>query len=52
MRGGHFKWFDIYLRGENLTGAAYNTFYFKSVGKSFFQRGKPLRLLVGVSVTL
>ena len=49
---GHFKWFDIYLRGENLTGAAYNTFYFKSVGKSFFQRGKPLRLLVGVSVTL
>ena len=42
----------IYVARQNLTGAAYNTFYFKSVGKSFFQRGKPLRLLVGVSVTL
>lgn len=49
---GHFKWFDVYLRGENLTDATYETFYFKSVGKSFFQVGKPLRLTVGLAVNL
>ena len=49
---GHFKWFDIFLRGENLTDSRYAVFYFKSVGKSFFQMSKPLRLTVGVSVSL
>jgi len=36
------------LWGRNLTGADYNTFYFKSVGSSFVQRAKPLQ--VGVTV--
>ena len=46
---GLFRWFDIYLRGENLSGATYNTFYFKSVGNAFFQTCKPLRLTVGLA---
>ena len=49
---GHFKWFDVFLRGENLTASDYAVFYFKSVGKSFFQMSKPLRLTVGLSVSL
>ncbi len=49
---GHFKWFDVFLRGENLTGERFEVFYFKSVGRSFFQIGKPLRLTVGVSVNI
>lgn len=49
---GHFRWFDIFLRGENLTGSQYALFYFKSVGKSFFQMSRPLRLTVGLSVSL
>ena len=49
---GHFKWFDVFLRGENLTDAEYGVFYFKSVGKSFFQMARPLRLTVGLSVSL
>ena len=49
---GHFKWFDVFLRGENLTDADYGVFYFKSVGKSFFQISKPLRLTIGVTVNI
>lgn len=49
---GHFKWFDVFLRGENLTDASYGVFYFKSVGKSFFQMSKPLRLTIGVTVNI
>ena len=49
---GHFKWFDVFLRGENLTDADYGVFYFKSVGKSFFQMSKPLRLTIGVTVNI
>ena len=49
---GHFKWFDVFLRGENLTGERFEVFYFKSVGRSFFQIGKPLRLTVGISVNI
>lgn len=39
---------SVYLRGANLTGTEYDTFYFKSVGNSFFQRGKPFRVTIGV----
>lgn len=49
---GRFKWFDVFLRGENLTGERFEVFYFKSVGRSFFQIGKPLRLTVGISVNI
>lgn len=43
-----FKWFDLYVRGYNLTSEDYCTFYFKSVGNSFLQKGKPFRLEAGV----
>ena len=49
---GRFKRFDVFLRGENLTGERFEVFYFKSVGRSFFQIGKPLRLTVGISVNI
>ena len=45
-----FKWFDLFARGDNLTDTGYDVFYFKSVGNSFFQTGKPARFNVGVSV--
>lgn len=45
-----FKWFDLFFRGENLTGTVYDTFYFMSVGNSFFQRGKPFKWSAGVSI--
>ena len=47
-----FEWFDLFARGENLTGTDYNVFYFKSVGNSFFQTGKPARFTVGVSLDI
>lgn len=43
-----FKWFDLFVRGENITDADYNVFYFKSVGNSFFQTGKPARFSLGL----
>lgn len=36
--------------GRNITGTAYNTFYFVSVGNAFLQRGKPAQ--VGVTLRL
>lgn len=47
-----FKWFDLRLRADNLTNEDYNTFYFKSVGNSFFQKGKPFRWMAGISIEL
>lgn len=47
-----FKWFDLYARGENLTGIEYNVFYFKSVGNAFFQTGKPARFTVGIALDI
>ncbi len=46
-----FRGIDLFLRGENLTDADYCTFYFKSVGNSFFQTGKPCRWNAGVSMS-
>lgn len=43
-----FKKFELYFRGSNLTDTVFDTFYFRSVSKDFFQRGKPLRLSVGL----
>ena len=41
------KW-SIRIWGENLTATQFDTFYFKSMGNEFLQRGKPLR--VGATV--
>lgn len=39
---------SFFVRGLNLTDAQYNVFYFKSVGNSFFQTGKPVRFIAGI----
>ena len=49
---GHFRTFDVFLRGSNLIDTDYRTFYFKSVGNSFFQTGKPLRFDIGIAFNL
>lgn len=46
-----FGSFDLFVRGQNLTDREYDVFYFKSVGNSFFQRGKPRRLAAGIRLT-
>ena len=45
-----FPHFSFYVRGQNLADTSYRTFYFKSVGNSFFQMGKPRRFTVGISL--
>ena len=47
-----FKWFDLFFRGDNLSGTDYNVFYFKSVGNSFFQSGKPAVFTAGISLDI
>lgn len=44
----HLNRFDVRFRADNLMGADYNVFYFKSVGNMFFQRGKPFRWNMGI----
>lgn len=52
MLGGHLSLelgkATLYLRGENLSGTKYNTFYFKSMGNEFFQRSKPAIISIGI----
>ncbi len=43
---------EFWLRGQNLTDMDYSVFYFKSVGNSFFQTGKPRRFTIGLSINL
>lgn len=43
---------ELWLRGQNLTGTEHSVFYFKSVGNSFFQAGKPRRFTIGLSINL
>lgn len=45
-----FPHLDFFVRGDNLTDTSYDVFYFKSVGNSFFQTGKPRRVTAGVSM--
>ena len=47
-----FKWFDLRFRMDNLLDYDYNVFYFKSIGNSFFQRGKPLRWTAGITLDI
>jgi outer membrane receptor protein involved in Fe transport len=42
--------FTVSIWGRNLTGTRYNTFYFKSVGNSFVQRGKPVQAGINIFV--
>jgi len=52
LAGASIQWqkskFAISLWGKNLTNTKYNTFYFKSMGNSFVQQGKPIQF--GISV--
>ncbi|GHT54435.1 TonB-dependent receptor [Bacteroidia bacterium] len=54
LLGSSVSWkrdkFLVSLWGNNLMNAVHNIFYFKSVGNSFVQRGKPFQM--GVSVRL
>lgn len=43
---------SLYVRGENLTGTCYHTFYFKSMGNEFFQLSKPRLLSIGIQVKI
>lgn len=43
---------ELWLRGQNLADTEYSVFYFKSVGNSFFQTGKPRRFTIGLSINL
>ena len=47
-----FKWFDVRFRMDNIMGRDHDVFYFKSVGNSFFQRGKPFRWTAGIRIEL
>ena len=44
--------FTLSLWGRNLTGADFYTFYFKSVGNSFFSHGKPRQLGLTLSYAM
>lgn len=44
--------YTLGIWGKNLTETDYNTFYFKSVGNSFVQRGKPLQFGFFINVNI
>ena len=44
--------FTLSLWGRNLTGTDFYTFYFKSVGNSFFSHGKPRQLGLTLSYAM
>lgn len=46
--GLNLNCFTLSVYGRNLTDKEYNVFYFKSVGNSFVQKGRPVEL--GVSI--
>lgn len=45
------KW-SVALWGENITQTRFDTFSYKSIGNTFFQRGKPARMGVTVRVNI
>ena len=47
-----FGRYTCWLRGENLSGAQYRVFYFKSVGNDFCALSKPRRIYAGLSIYL
>ncbi|GHT09808.1 TonB-dependent receptor [Bacteroidia bacterium] len=44
--------FSLTLWARNLTHTEYNTFYFKSIGNSFVQRGKPMMVGILARITV
>lgn len=44
--------FSVEVSGYNISDTKYNVFYFKSIGNSFLQRGKPSRMAVTLRYTL
>ncbi len=47
-----FKKWEIWLRGENLTGRTGRNFYFKSVGREFFSLERPRNIILGISINI
>lgn len=43
---------SLTLWGRNLTNTGYDVFYFKSVGRSFFSKGKPLHCGIRLNVNI
>lgn len=48
----HRNPFTISIWGKNLTNERYNTFYFSSMGNSFFNSGKPLQIGISLSINI
>lgn len=46
------KGYTLGVWGKNLSGTQYDTFYFKSAGNPFVQRGKPLQFGAFVTINL
>ena len=43
---------SLRLRGHNLTDTRFDTFYFVSMNRTFYQRGKPMRLDAQIAISL
>ena len=43
---------SISLWAKNITGTEFNTFYFKSVGNSFVQRGRPMQIGLTLNINI
>lgn len=50
--GLNLNCFTLSVYGKNLTDKEYNVFYFKSVGNSFVQKGRPVELGVSINFDL
>lgn len=44
--------YSLGVWAKNITNESYNTFYFKSIGNSFVQRGKPLQIGFFINLTI
>lgn len=47
-----WKYVQLQLWSKNLTGTAYNVFYFRSMGNDFLQKGKPRELGATLKLTI
>lgn len=47
-----FKMVTVFARADNIFNKQYKVFYFKSIGNSFFQEGKPFRFVLGLRIKL
>lgn len=44
--------FTFALWGKNITNTKFDTFYFKSIGNSFVQKGRPVRIGISLNINL